>query len=96
LGGLGDKRQARTYFAQDAYVKFVTLHTIPSSNSFVRRERLKLKRMLIGELSRVDHPLNLNITDDMSRRNFTILTIRELAPRVQALRVLRLQTSSVA
>jgi hypothetical protein len=91
LGGLGgqhafDRRQARTFLFQDAYVEFITLSTITSSNSFVQRERRKLRRMLIDEFSRADHPLNVNFTDEASHRHYTI---RELERRVRALRALR-------
>ena len=74
MGGLAgqhelDRRQASTLFFQDAYVEFITLATMPSSNSFVQRERAKLRRMLIDEFPRADHPRNLNFTDEASHRH---------------------------
>ena len=91
LGGLAGqhelyRRQASTLFFQDAYVEFITLATIPSSNSFVHRERAKLRRMLIDEFSRPDHPRNLNSTDRGSHIQYTI---HEVERRVRALRILR-------
>jgi hypothetical protein len=86
LGGFSDRRQEHAYLVQDAYVEFVTLATIPSTNTFVRVERAKLRRILINEFSRAEHPRNLRVTDEGPRREYSF---REVTRRVQALRVHR-------